>query len=161
MDGLITRGNTRHRFALALLCGLIGNLHAQEAPSALPPALDDVATKPVFPGCESFVANSPEAGECIHRKVSDRLHRRLRDYFQALASEGSDLSTSLTLLVDQNGKIAAVHSIPGNSPMFDRLVLNEMKAIASTLPNFVPALDKKGQPTRFRYRLPVRFLLQP
>lgn len=76
--------------------------------------------------------------------------------YPPIAKEGGVQGTVwLSWVVDTDGKVTSVEVIKGSHPLLDREALR----VAQLMPDWNPGKDN-GKPVRFRYRKPIRFVLQ-
>ena len=76
--------------------------------------------------------------------------------YPPIAKEGGVQGTVwLSWVVDTDGKVTSVEVVKGSHPLLDREALR----VAQLMPNWNPGKDN-GKPVRFRYRKPIRFVLQ-
>ena len=76
--------------------------------------------------------------------------------YPAIAKEtGVQGTVWLSWVVDTDGKVTSVEVIKGSNPLLDREALR----VAQLMPEWNPGKDH-GKPIRFRYRKPIRFVLQ-
>lgn len=139
---------------------LVGQLHAQEKLkySTGP----NPKSSPIFPGCERFKENNDSLNSCFRIQMAERIAQKMNaNLLPDKIIDSTDhniLKTKLIIDVTENGHLKMKLFKRVYTEFEDTLVL-KLNELCHEISPITPAKFPNNKNTRFRYQLPLTFII--